>query len=115
MYLAAHSSAIKHATGFAHAAQIVYYWATLGFIALRLCTLIARIARIAPAATLPTTRRLRAALLLIGAGLALAAGQNLLALVGTTAHPGSLTVTGALALMSAAMIHTGHDLRTDRT
>lgn len=111
MFLTARSGVIAHPTGFAHAALIVYYWATLGFTALRLCTLIARVAR---TATMPTTRRLRAALLLFGTGLALAAGQSLLAIVRTAPHAGSFTVTLALGLLAAATISAGHDLRGGR-
>jgi hypothetical protein len=102
MVVTARSGMAEHPTGFPHAALIVYYWATLGFIAVRLCTLIAR------AATMSTTRRLCAALLLIGTGLALAAVQSLLAAVRT---PVSLTATLVLGLLAAATISAGHDLR----
>jgi hypothetical protein len=111
MFLMAHSGLIGHPTGLARAVLIVYYWATLGFTALGLCTLVARIAG---TATPPTTRRLYAALLLIGAGLALAAGQSLLATASTAPHAGSLTVTLTLALLAAATISVGHDLRPGR-
>ncbi|WP_369224414.1 hypothetical protein AB5J52_26880 [Streptomyces sp. R39] len=96
---------------FADAAMVLYYWLTLGFVAFRLCTLIARIAR---TAALPTTRRLSTALLHVGTGLALAASQNLLTVVRTSPRPGSLTETLALGLLAAAAISTGHDLRRKR-
>jgi len=107
MYLTARSGLIEHPSRTAHAALIAYYWATLGFTALRLCTLIARVAR---TAAMPSTRRLCAALLLIGAGLALAAGQSLLALVQAAPHAGSVAVTLTLAILAAATISAGHDL-----
>ncbi|MEV7977370.1 hypothetical protein [Streptomyces sp. NPDC086519] len=109
--LMAWSGAAEHLTGFADAAAVTYYWLTLGFVALRLCVLVARISR---TATLPTTRRLSAALLHIGAGLALAAGQNLLAAVRTAPLAGSLAETVALGLLAAAAIGAGRDLRRKR-
>jgi hypothetical protein len=112
MFLTAWSDVAEHPTGLRHVCLVAYYWATLGFTALCLCTLIARVAR---TATMPTTRRLRAALLLIGTGLALAAGQSLLAIASAAPHTGSLTVTVALALLAAATISVGRDLRPGRT
>lgn len=109
MFLTAHSGVVEHPTGMAHAALIVYYWATLTYTALRLCTLTARVAH---TTTTPTTRRLRAALLLIGSGLALATCQSLLAVVRTTPDAGSITVTLALGIVAAATIRAGHDLHT---
>lgn len=103
----ARSGAIEHPAALTRAALIGYYWATLVFTALRMCTLVARLAR---TATMPTTRRLRAALLLIGAGLSLAAAQNLLA-IARTAAAGTLAITLALGLLAAATISAGHDLR----
>lgn len=108
MVLAARSGAIGHPTGFAHGALIVYYWATLGLTAFCPCTLIARLARTAGT---PSTRRLRAALLLIGSGLALATCQSLFAAVRTAApHPGAIAVTLALGLLAVATSRAGHDL-----
>ncbi|MCW2859505.1 MAG: hypothetical protein JWP48_1213 [Actinoallomurus sp.] len=108
MFVTGRSGLIEHPTGLAHAALIVYYWATLGLTAICLCTLIARVAR---TVTTPSTRRLCAALLLLGTGLALAATQSLLAIVWTPAGTGSLTVTLALGLLAAATISAGQDLR----
>jgi hypothetical protein len=112
MLLMAWSGLVEHPAGFARGALIAYYWATLGFTALRLCTLIARITQ---TATMPTTRRLSAALLLIGTGLVLAAGQSLLAIAWTAPDLGSLTATLALCILAAASISTGHDLRRGGT
>ncbi|MFF4800866.1 hypothetical protein ACFY1U_21090 [Streptomyces sp. NPDC001351] len=106
--LTAWSGTAEHLTGFADTAVVTYYWLTLGFVALRLCVLVARIAR---TATLPTTHRLSTALVCTGTGLAVAAGQNLLAAVGTAARPDSLAVTPALGLLAATAISIGHDLR----
>jgi hypothetical protein len=108
LFVTARSGLVEHPTGFAHAALIVYYWATLGFTAICLCTLIARVAR---TVTMPTTRRLCAALLLIGTGLALAAAQSLITIIRTPADTSDLTVTLALGLLAAATISAGHDLR----
>lgn len=106
--LTAWSGMAEHLAGFADTAVVTYYWLTLGFVALRLCVLVARIAR---TATLPTTHRLSTALVSIGTGLAVAAGQNLLATVGTAPRPDSLAVTSALGLLAATAISIGHDLR----
>ncbi|GAB3988538.1 hypothetical protein GCM10029978_111190 [Actinoallomurus acanthiterrae] len=105
MVLTAWSGVAQHATGVAEVALVVYYWLTLGFVALRLCTLVARVAQ---TATLPTTRRLSTALLLIGIGLAVAASQNLL---GTAPRPDSLAQSVALGLLAAVAVSAGHDLR----
>ncbi len=106
------SGMIEHPSGVAHAALIAYYWTTLGFTAASLCVLIARIT---PTLIAPTTRRISAALLLIGTGLALATGQSLLTIARTPPHTSSLTVTLALGLLSAAMISAGRDLREARS
>ncbi|MFJ9151974.1 hypothetical protein ACIRP7_28850 [Streptomyces sp. NPDC102270] len=47
----------------------------------------------------------------IGTGLAVAAGQNVLATVGTAPRPDSLAVTPALGLLAATAISIGHYLR----
>ncbi|MER6024974.1 hypothetical protein [Streptomyces sp. NPDC001851] len=109
--LTAWSGLGEHLTGWADAAMVLSYWLTLGFVALRLCVLVARASR---TAALPTTRRLSTALLHIGAGLALAAGQSLLGVVRTAPLPGSLTETVALGLLAATALSTGHDLRRKR-
>jgi hypothetical protein len=109
--LTAWSGTAAHLTGLADTAAVAYYWLTLAFVALRLCVLVARIAR---TAALPTTRRLSTAFLHIGTGLALAAGQSLLGAVRTAAHPGSLPETMALGLLAALAISAGHDLRQKR-
>ena len=111
MVVMAWSGVAEHATGFADTALIIYYWLTLGFVALRLCTLVARVAQ---TAALPSTRRLRAALLHIGTGLALAASQSLLAIAWTPPNAGSLAQTLTLGLLAAATVHAGHDLRPGR-
>ena len=111
MVLMAWSGVTKHATGFTDAALTLYYWLTLGFVALRLCALVARTAR---TTALPTTRRLSAALLHMGTGLALATSQSFVALVWTGPHPDTLAQTLTLGLLAATAISPGHDLRRKR-
>ncbi|MFB7507555.1 hypothetical protein [Streptomyces broussonetiae] len=111
MCLTAWSGAAEHVTGVADTAMVLCYWFTLGFAAFRLCTLVAHAAR---TAALPTTRRLSTALLLIGAGLTLAASQNLLAAVRTVPHPSSVVETLALSVLAAAAISVGHDVKRTR-
>lgn len=106
--LTAWSGVADHVTGLADSAVVASYWLTLGFVALRLCTLVARTAR---TATPPTTRRLSAALLLMGAGLALAASQSLLAALRTATGRNSLAETLMLGVLAATAISVGRDLR----
>jgi hypothetical protein len=47
LFLMAWAGVTEQAAGFANAAVVLYYWLTLGFVAFRLCTLIARTARTA--------------------------------------------------------------------
>ena len=108
MFLLAHSGLFEHPTQSVHVALVVYYWATLVFTALRLCTLTARLAR---TARMPSRTRLRTALLLIGTGLALAAAQSTLAIAWSTPDVGSVTLTLALGLLGSATICVGQDLR----
>ncbi|MGJ5756376.1 hypothetical protein FB563_7132 [Streptomyces puniciscabiei] len=109
--LTAWSGITEHLTGFADAAAVTSYWLTLGFLALRLCILVARISR---TAHLPSTRRLSTALLCIGTGLTLAASQNLLAALHTAVSPGSLAESTALGLLAATALSAGRDLRRNR-
>ncbi|AKJ09144.1 hypothetical protein ABB07_03625 [Streptomyces incarnatus] len=107
--LTAWSGRTEHLTGTTEAATVTSYWLTLAFVAVRLCVLVARIAR---TAHLPSTRRLSTALLCIGTGLTLAASQNLLA--ATTLHPGSLAESAALGVLAAVAVSAGRDLRRNR-
>lgn len=108
MCLLAWSGVASHLTGFADAAALGYYWLTLGFVAVRLCTLVARVTR---TATPPSAGRISAACLLIGTGLTLAAVQYLLAVLRTAPQPAKLTQTLALALLATAALSAGRDLR----
>jgi hypothetical protein len=104
LYVTARSGLAEHPSGPARAALIGYYWATLGFVAFGLCAFVARVAR---TAVIPGSRRLCAALLLIGAGLGLAAAEGL--------RSGSTVVPAALGVLSAVTIAIGYDLaRQDR-
>lgn len=105
---AAWSGIAEHVTGPVDLALVGYYWATLAFLAVRCCTLVARVSA---ATVLPSTRRLSVALPLFGLGLAMAAGQSLLAGGRTGLHPGGLAVTAVLAVLAATTVIAGHDLR----
>lgn len=105
---AAWSGLAGQVTGPADVALVAYYWGTLAFLALRCCTLVARMSA---ATVLPSTRRLSVALLFFGIGLAMAAGQSLLAGSRTGMHPGTLAVATVLGALAAATLITGHDLR----
>jgi hypothetical protein len=97
LFLIAHSGLVDQPAGLVRVVLLAYYWSTLGFVAYRSCALVAHVA------AMPGARRLRAGLLLIGAGLALAAGQSLVG--------GSVGVAAALALLASATIHIGHSVR----
>lgn len=104
----AHAGVLHHPAGHARIGLVAGYWAVLSYTALRLCTLIARYARTAHP---PTTRRLRSASTLIGAGLSLAAAQSLIPLIRSAPGTGTLTLALALSLLAAATITAAHDLR----
>jgi len=108
MCLLAWCGATAHLTGFAGAAALGYYWLTLGFVALRLCALVARVTR---TATPPSAGRLSAALVLIGTGLTLAAAQYLVTVLRTAWQPTTLAQTLALALLAATALGVSGDLR----
>jgi hypothetical protein len=107
MVLIARSGVTGNLGRWGHAAMVAYYWATLALTALSMCSLVARVARDGIA---PTTRRLRAALLLIGTGLALAAGQSLLTVVGIAHHGDYLAIALALGTLGAGTIRAGQSL-----
>ena len=102
LYLTAHSG-LKAP----HVLLLAYYWASLGFVSVRLCVLMVRVGRIAAA---PSTRRLRAALLCGGTGRALGAAQSLAA--AATLAGGVLSI--GFAALAIAVLHAGLDLRTVR-
>ena len=99
LYLTAHSG-LKAP----HILLLAYYWASIGFVSVRLCVLMVRVGRIA---VVPGTRRLRAALLCGGTGLAMGAVQNLA--VHTTV-PGAL-LTGGFTVLAVAVLLAALDLR----
>lgn len=110
MCLTAWSGVVDDPSATVDVVAVAGYWGVLGFTAVRACALVARVAR---TATMPTTRRLRMALLIVGVGLALAVGQSLLVLVRAAAAPeaGTLAVSAALSVLAAAAISVGRDLR----
>lgn len=98
--------------GPAHAALVSSYWLTLGFVALRLCTLVARITRTAAP---PSARRLSSAFLFLGAGLASGASQSLVACLGATAPAQSFVDTAALGVLAVTAVGVGNNLRQPAT
>jgi hypothetical protein len=112
MFALANSGLVEHPTGALRVAMVAYYWSTLAYVALRACTLVARVL---PVCVVPSTRRLRGALLLVGAGQALAAGQGALVAVRTVTGVGGLCVTAALALLAALTLRTGQNLHRSVT
>lgn len=95
-------------TGLVGTALVTYYWLTLGFVALRLCTLVARVTR---TTVLPSVPRLSAALLYLGAGLALAATQSLLEALSAPFVAQSLVDAAMLGVLAVTAICVGTNLR----
>jgi hypothetical protein len=108
LFVLARNGILARATGWVDVALTLYYWLTLASVALCLCMLVARVVR---AAAAPAARRLSAALLYLGAGLALAAGQRLLAVISGAAGLGVIVQTVMLGLLAAMALSTGQDLR----
>jgi hypothetical protein len=108
MLLVANSGLVEHPTGALRVALIGWYWSTLVFTAVRLCTFVARLAR---TCRTPGRGRIRGALLLIGAGLVLTAAQSAAAAASTAPAAGHVVLTVALGLLGAATISAGQDLR----
>ncbi|GAA2372793.1 hypothetical protein [Dactylosporangium salmoneum] len=107
MVVLANSGVVDHPSGVLDVALVAFYWSTLAYVALRTCTLIARVL---PGCVVPTTRRLRGALLLAGAGMAVAAGEGAMAAVHAAVNVGGVCVTAALALLAAVTLQTGRNL-----
>jgi hypothetical protein len=109
LFVLAHSGlAPEHPSGGVRALLLASYWGTLVLTAQRACTLAARVCR---AVAAPSARRLRVATLLIGTGMALAAGQGLLAMLHRTPDGGSIAAFLSVAVLAAATIRAGIDLR----
>jgi hypothetical protein len=111
LFVLAHSGLVGHPHGGMRVLLLGYYWSTLGFAGYRLCLLVARVSRIA---IMPGTRRLRLALVFVGAGLALASAQNIAAILPSGPAAGGLVLSGGLAAIAAAVLAVGLDLRTER-
>jgi hypothetical protein len=112
LYLTACSGLVDHPARPVHFLLLGCYWATLAYVGLRACALVARIG---PIAIMPGTGRLRPALFLIGAGFAIAAGQSLASAVHPTVHAGTLALSCALATLAAAAVTAAHDLRSAKS
>ncbi|MCP2339328.1 hypothetical protein [Actinomadura rupiterrae] len=112
MVLLANSGVLKQTSGLTDVLLVSYYWGTLAFGAVAACVLVGRVAG---AAVLPSRRRLGTALVLLGTGLASAALQNAMACVKSGSVTPSFAATIALALLAAATITAGQDLRPHRT
>ncbi|WAL63842.1 hypothetical protein ORV05_22965 [Amycolatopsis cynarae] len=104
LFVIAHSGLIDHPGNGVHILMLGYYWATLAFAGIHLCLFTARLGRIA---VVPSTRRLRLALLFAGTGLALAATQTL----ATTVQGGTVLLSCGLAVLAAPLLILGQDLR----
>lgn len=105
MWLTANSGVLDHPAAPVSDALAAWYWATLAFAGLRLCTLAARVVRLGRP---PSTRRLQLALALIGAGLTTGACQSATAAATT---PASLAAAGGLAALAAATLTAAIDIR----
>ena len=108
LYVLAHSGLADHAVGPQHILLVVYYWATLCFVGIGLCLLVARVGRVA---VMPSKRRLSVALSLAGTGLSLAAAETFATAVRTAVDIELLTLCCGLAGLAAAVLTAALDLR----
>lgn len=111
LYGLAHSGVLGQPAGPLRLAFVGYYWLTLAFASLQLCLLISRVVGVPGLITLPGTGRLRASLLLVGAGLALAAVQGLAGALLPTLDATALLLAAGLTVPAAAALTTGLNLR----
>lgn len=109
LFALAWSGVADHVTGVADTTVLAYYWLTLAFVVWRMCALLARVSH---TLLMPSSRRLAVALLAIGTGAALAAGQNLLSVSGL--DPAVVLQSATLGLLAGVALRTGHDLRVAR-
>lgn len=105
MWLVANSGLVSHPVGPTQLGFIVFYWTTLAFGAFRLCRLVARIVAISEP---PSRFRMRAALVLLGSGLALAAVQSQL---GTVHRPGGVAIGVGLGILAAGVLTAAGNFR----
>jgi hypothetical protein len=110
MFAVAYSGLVDHPAGWLHIGVIGYYWATLGFVASRMCALVARVGRLAAAASLT---RLRAALFLAGCGAGLGAGQGLASLPAVPAGS-TMAMVVALGVLASVSVWAACDLGNAR-
>lgn len=99
LYLVAHSGLRAP-----HVLLLAYYWTSIGFVSVRLCVLMARAGRIA---VVPGARRLHAALLCGGVGLAMGAIQTL----AEHASLAGAVLSGGFAALAAVVLLAALDLR----
>lgn len=111
----AHSVAPDGSGGPVRVVFVGYYWLTLAFASLQVCVLISRVVGIPGLIALPGTGRLRASLLLVGAGLTLAAAQGLAGALLPTLDATALLLAAGLTVPAAAALTTGLNLRPRRS
>lgn len=106
MFVAAHSGAIdSHPPLVVNGLLVAWYWATLCLAGICACRFAARVGRIARPVG---TRRLQAGLGLLGAGLAVAAMEVVVA--GASRSVGTIAAGVCLAILAAASLAVAHDL-----
>ncbi len=106
MFALAYSGLVDHPTGALHGGLVCYYWATLGYVAVWMCKVVARIGQVAAAANL---HRLRAALWSTGGGAALGAAQALISFAEAPSGA-TLALVVALGVLGGTCIRAGYDL-----
>lgn len=106
MWLLANADALAHPSGITRLGFVAFYWISLAFSAFRVCRLIAYVVSISSP---PSRRRMYAALLLLGAGLALAAGQSQ---IGVAHDPATLAIGAGLGVLAAGVLVASANLHT---
>ncbi len=105
MYLVANSGVVDRQSWPLHASLVAWYWATLTLAAIRVCTLASRLT---PLARAPGRRRLQFSLVLVAAGLTIAAGAIA---TRTILTPQTIAATACLTVIAAAAVTAATDLR----
>jgi hypothetical protein len=108
LILLARSGLVEHPPATTNALLVAGYWAALVIVMVRMCVYVAEVYQIA---TVPSVWRLRPGLLLVGTGIALAAGQTVWDAMQGASIAASAVLATPLVVLAVTTICVGNDLR----